>query len=152
MHLLVAVRVVPKVLSKGPTAETLVGGWSQGANAALSAAFLCSAYGYDFRAIFQMDARRLYHRSLVQGCELASSMANLGTRFRNHLANIEFVCALDDWLAALPSDAVMDKWRAIYTITSECVLYPETSHLSIGTTFAADIAHRMRGARSKVGK
>jgi len=45
------------------------------------------------------------------------------------------------------SDAELEERRALYTITSEVDLLPDTDHFTVGSNHAWDIARRCRGVQ-----
>merc|ERR1712037_936510 len=113
----------------------------------MAAAFLLRAFAYGVRALFCLDNRHFFLRKIREPRQtdpqrVGTAMGLRDLRVRNPFEITEFVCDMFPFRTSdgVASDAVMDRRRAIYTVTSQCVRYPDTTHTSIGVSFALDIA------------
>jgi len=75
-------------------------------------------------------------------------------RVRLQQVSMEFVApsrgqagAANSFSRIFASDAELEERRALYTITSEVDLLPDTDHFTVGSNHAWDIARRFRGVQ-----
>merc|ERR1712032_1677065 len=162
---------IPKSIIHGPAHESIFVGWSLGCLAGTKSAGLIQTYAQGVRALSLLDDRTSKPRACLKavaletarfpedlcqrtlgwyGCVPACAFLELfeaASRFRLLLPQWHFVCPDDLYTSSdLNASSVdeINKRRALYTITADVYVMPDTTHSTLGIDHARDIAVRMR--------
>merc|ERR1712032_354846 len=164
---LVVLHVVARVLFHGAAADSVLLGWPSGCFPASSLASFLQACLSVVRAATMLDQRnsspsKRLPSNNAEPCArelldvgirhlLANRAANLMDfeivlRFR-HEQTLAFVCSVgNEWANVFDSDCSVHERRALYTITSDVYVMPDSNHFTIGFDHTRDISRRIRGS------